>query len=349
MTDFSAVEGFNRILVTGGCGYIGSHTCVELVNLGYEVTIVDNLVNSSPRVLERVNEITGKPEKIEFVKADINDEAALDRIFSAKPYHAVIHFAALKAVGESMTMPLEYYQNNVTGTLILLQVMKRHNCRNIIFSSSATVYGDPASIPVTEASAIQPTNPYGQTKAFIERILMDVGNSEPGKWNIILLRYFNPVGAHVSGRIGESPKAPNNLMPYVQQVAIGIKPFLNVFGNDWPTPDGTGVRDYIHVVDLALGHVASVNQLRKSCGTEIFNLGTGTGLSVLEMIRTFSEISGREVPYKVAPRRPGDIALLYADTSKAEQGLGWRATRGVRDMCADAWRWQSNNPNGYDE
>ena len=327
-----------KILVTGGAGYIGSHTCVELLDAGHEVVVVDNLCNSSRESLKRVEQITGK--SVAFHEADILDEAALDAIFAQHKPDAVIHFAALKAVGESVAKPLSYYFNNITGTLTLCRCMEKAGVYNLVFSSSATVYGDPASVPITESFPLSATNPYGQTK------LMHVANPS---WNVALLRYFNPVGAHKSGLIGEAPDGiPNNLTPYITQVAVGKRACLSVFGNDYPTPDGTGVRDYIHVVDLAKGHIKAVEKLAEKPGVITVNLGTGRGYSVLEVVRMFAEVSGREIPYKIVDRRPGDIAECYADPSLAEQVLGWKAELGLREMCEDSWRWQSMNPNGYD-
>ncbi len=336
------------VLVTGGAGFIGSHTVVELQNEGYEVVVVDNLSNSSAKSLERVEEITGK--KVKFYEADILDREALDKIFDENEIDSVIHFAGLKAVGESVQKPWEYYNNNITGSLVLFDVMKNHGVKNIIFSSSATVYGTPAEIPVTEKCPKgEITNPYGQTKSMLEQMLMDIQKAD-SEWNVILLRYFNPIGAHKSGRIGENPNGiPNNLMPYVTQVAVGKLKCLGVFGNDYDTPDGTGVRDYIHVVDLALGHVKSIEKLKENPGLKIYNLGTGTGYSVLDIVKNFEEATGVDVPYEIKPRRAGDIATNYADASLAKEELGWVAQRGIREMCEDAWRWQSNNPNGFEE
>ena len=336
------------VLVTGGAGFIGSHTVVELQNAGYEVVVVDNLCNSSPKSLERVQEITGKPVK--FYEADILDAAALDKIFAENEIDSVIHFAGLKAVGESVQKPWEYYNNNITGSLVLFDVMKKHGVKNIIFSSSATVYGTPAQIPVTEKCPKgEITNPYGQTKSMLEQMLMDIQKAD-SQWNVILLRYFNPIGAHKSGKIGENPNGiPNNLMPYVTQVAVGKLKCLGVFGDDYDTPDGTGVRDYIHVVDLALGHVRSIEKLKENPGLKIYNLGTGTGYSVLDIVKNFEAATGVAVPYEIKPRRAGDIATNYADATLAKEELGWVAERGIREMCEDAWRWQKNNPNGYEE
>nr|MBQ8253665.1 UDP-glucose 4-epimerase GalE [Lachnospiraceae bacterium] len=336
------------VLVTGGAGFIGSHTVVELQNAGYEVVVVDNLSNSSPKSLERVQEITGKAVK--FYEADILDADALATVFSENKIESVIHFAGLKAVGESVQKPWEYYHNNVTGSLVLFDVMKRYGVKNIIFSSSATVYGTPAEIPVTEKCPKgEITNPYGQTKSMLEQMLMDIQKADP-QWNVILLRYFNPIGAHKSGKIGENPNGiPNNLMPYVTQVAVGKLKCLGVFGNDYDTPDGTGVRDYIHVVDLAIGHVKAIEKMKENPGLKIYNLGTGTGYSVLDIVKNFEQATGVEVPYEIKPRRAGDIATNYADASLAKEELGWTAERGIREMCEDAWRWQSNNPNGFEE
>ena len=333
-----------KVLVTGGAGYIGSHTSVELLAAGHEVTVVDNLCNSSPMALERVRAISGKA--LRFEQQDLRDAAALDRIFGSDTFDAVVHFAGLKAVGESVAEPLLYYENNITSTLRLLESMGRADVRRLVFSSSATVYGDPASVPIREDFPLSASNPYGQTKLFIEQILQDVQRSD-GRWDITLLRYFNPVGAHPSGLIGEDPAGiPNNLMPYVSQVAVGRLERLNVWGNDYPTPDGTGVRDYIHVVDLARGHLAAL-QAESGPGVRSYNLGTGRGYSVLEMIAAFEKASARPVPYRIGARRPGDVASCYADASLAQRELGWSAALGVDAMCSDAWRWQSGNPEGY--
>lgn len=336
-----------RILVTGGAGYIGSHTCIELLEQGHEVVVVDNLCNSSRVSLERVEGITGKT--VTFYEADLLDRDALDAIFDNEKIDAVIHFAGLKAVGESVAKPLEYYHNNITGTLILCDVMREHKVKNIIFSSSATVYGDPAFVPITEEcpkGAI--TNPYGQTKGMLEQILTDLHTADP-EWSVIILRYFNPVGAHKSGLIGEDPAGiPNNLTPYITQVAVGKLKEVGVFGNDYDTPDGTGVRDYIHVVDLALGHVKALEKMASSEPlVRIYNLGTGQGFSVLQMIEAFSKACGKNIPYSIKPRRLGDIAECYADAALAKKELGWEAKRGIVEMCEDSWRWQSGNPNGY--
>ena len=336
-----------RILVTGGAGYIGSHTCVELLNQGQEVVVVDNLCNSSEESLNRVKQITGKD--VTFYKADLLDKAAMEEIFSKETIDAVIHFAGLKAVGESVAKPLEYYHNNITGTLVLCDVMRNHGVKKIIFSSSATVYGDPAFVPITEdCPKGKITTPYGQTKSMLEQILTDLHTADP-EWSVILLRYFNPVGAHKSGLIGEDPAGiPNNLTPYITQVAVGKLKEVGVFGNDYDTQDGTGVRDYIHVVDLAIGHVKAVDKLAQSePDVRIYNLGTGKGFSVLQMIEAFSKACGKQIPYAIKPRRPGDIAECYADAALAKKELGWEAERGIDEMCEDSWRWQSNNPNGY--
>ena len=336
------------ILVTGGAGFIGSHTCVELLEAGYDVVVVDNLYNSSRKSLDRVEQITGK--KPVFYEADILDREALNRIFEKEQIESVIHFAGLKAVGESVSKPIEYYYNNIAGTLVLCDVMRRHNVKNIVFSSSATVYGDPAFIPITEECPKgKITNPYGQTKGMLEQVLEDIHVSDP-EWNVILLRYFNPIGAHKSGLIGEDPKGiPNNLVPYVAQVAIGKLETLGVFGDDYDTPDGTGVRDYIHVVDLAKGHVAAIKKLEEKKGVLIYNLGTGKGYSVLDVVHAFERACGKEIPYTIKPRRPGDIATCYADPAKAKAELGWEAQYGIEEMCADSWKWQSMNPKGYEE
>ena len=335
------------ILTTGGAGYIGSHTCIELMNAGYDVVVVDNLDNSSDVSLERVTKITGKAPK--FYKEDVRDKEALRRIFSENNIEAVIHFAGLKAVGESVRMPIEYYDNNLISTLSLLEVMREFGCKKIVFSSSATVYGAATEVPLKEGMPLGATNPYGRTKYFIEEMLRDVYVSDK-EWSIVLLRYFNPIGAHESGTIGEDPKGiPNNLMPYISQVAVGKLEKLHVFGDDYNTPDGTGVRDYIHVVDLAFGHVKAVGWAIENLGCEAINLGTGNGISVLELRNAFMEASGAEVPYVVDPRRPGDLAEVYADASKAREMLGWEAKRGVKEMCRDTWNWQKNNPNGYND
>lgn len=335
-----------RILVTGGTGYIGSHTLVELYAAGHETVVVDNLSNSNPVALERVEALVGK--KIPFYQLDIRDRESLNRMMEQNHFDACIHFAGLKAVGESVEKPWEYYENNIGGTLTLLDVMRRHGCKNIIFSSSATVYGDPAMIPITEACPKgNCTNPYGKTKSMLEEIMMDMQKADK-EWNIVLLRYFNPIGAHPSGTIGENPNGiPNNLMPYVTQVAVGKRPELGVFGNDYDTPDGTGVRDYIHVLDLAKGHVAALQAIERKCGCAIYNLGTGQGYSVLQLVKTFEKVNNIKIPYSIKPRRAGDIATCYSDPAKAEKELGWKAERGLEDMCRDSWNWQRNNPEGY--
>ena len=336
------------ILVTGGAGYIGSHTVIELQNAGYDVVVLDNLSNSNPVSLERVEKITGK--HVPFYKADILDRDALNEIFEKEAIDSCIHFAGLKAVGESVAKPWEYYENNIAGTLTLVDVMRKHNVKNMIFSSSATVYGDPAFVPITEECPKgQCTNPYGWTKSMLEQILSDIQKADP-EWNIVLLRYFNPIGAHKSGTIGENPNGiPNNLMPYITQVAVGKLKELGVFGNDYDTPDGTGVRDYIHVVDLARGHVMALKKLQGNAGLNIYNLGTGNGYSVLDLVNNFQEATGVKVPYSIKPRRPGDIATCYASADKAFEELGWKAEFGIKEMCEDSWRWQSQNPQGYDE
>lgn len=336
----------STILVTGGAGYIGSHTVVELISAGYDVVIVDDLSNSSRTSLERVEELTGA--SIPFYELSINDREGMTRVFREHNISTVIHFAGLKAVGESVQKPLEYYECNIGGTLTLLDVMRENDCFNIVFSSSATVYGDPAFVPITEdCPKGQVTNPYGWTKWMIEQILTDLTVADE-RWNVVLLRYFNPIGAHESGRIGEDPNGiPNNLVPYIAQVAVGRREAVNVFGDDYDTPDGTGVRDYIHVVDLARGHVDSLRWMDGRHGVEVFNLGTGNGYSVLDVIKAFSAACGRDLPYVIAPRRAGDIATTYCDPAKAREVLGWEAQYSLDDMCADSWRWQSNNPNGY--
>ncbi|MCI9179644.1 MAG: UDP-glucose 4-epimerase GalE [Lachnospiraceae bacterium] len=334
------------ILVAGGAGYIGSHTCVELLNAGYEVVVVDNLYNSSEEALKRVETITGKA--VTFYQVDLLDKPALDDVFKKESISSVINFAGLKAVGESVRKPLEYYHNNITGTLNLCDVMRNHGVKNIIFSSSATVYGDPAFVPITEECPKgQITNPYGQTKGMLEQILTDLHVADP-EWNVVLLRYFNPIGAHESGLIGEDPKGiPNNLVPYIAQVAVGKLERLGVFGNDYPTHDGTGVRDYIHVVDLAKGHVKALKKLTPGSGVSIYNLGTGNGYSVLDVLHAYEKACGKELPYEIKERRAGDIATCYCDATKAKNELGWVAEKGIEDMCADSWRWQSSNPDGY--
>ena len=335
-----------NILLTGGAGYIGSHTIIELDKAGHSVVVVDSLVNSNPESLRRVAKIIGK--EIPFYKVDVRDKEALSKVFDENRFDAVIHFAGLKAVGESVSKPLEYYHNNMTGTFILLDVMRQHGCKNIIFSSSATVYGDPAIIPITEECPKgHCTNPYGQTKSMLEEVLMDVQKADPA-WNVVLLRYFNPIGAHQSGMIGENPNGiPNNLMPYITQTAVGIRKELGIFGNDYDTPDGTGVRDYIHVCDLAAGHVAALKAIERKCGLAIYNLGTGHGYSVLDVVNAFMKVNGVDVPYSIKPRRPGDIATCYCNPAKAKAELGWEAQYGIEEMCRDSWNWQKNNPNGY--
>ncbi len=335
------------ILVTGGAGYIGSHTCVELIQAGYDIIVADNLCNSSEEAIRRVEKITGK--KIPFVRAELCDDAQVEALFAQNPgIGAVIHFAGLKAVGESVSKPLEYYSNNLISTLCLLRAMGRHGVKNFVFSSSATVYGDPASVPIQEDFPTGgTTNPYGTTKLFQERILSDCCAADPGL-NVVLLRYFNPIGAHESGLIGEDPNGiPNNLVPYIAKVAVGQLPKVHVYGNDYPTPDGTGVRDYIHVVDLAKGHVAALKKLEGKCGLFVCNLGTGKGYSVLDVIRAYEKACGRALPYVIDPRRPGDIAQCYADPARAREELGWEAKLGIEEMCASSWKWQSMNPNGY--
>lgn len=337
-----------KILVTGGAGYIGSHTCVELLNEGYEVVIVDNLYNSNQKAVDRIEQITQK--KVTFYQNDILDREALDQIFTKENVDAVIHFAGLKAVGESVRKPIEYYTNNIQGTLILTDVMRKHNVKNIIFSSSATVYGNPSMIPITEECPKGIcTNPYGWTKWMLEQILTDIHTADP-EWNVMLLRYFNPIGAHESGLIGEDPKGiPNNLLPYVAQVAIGKLECVGVFGDDYDTPDGTGVRDYIHVVDLAKGHVKALNKIKEKAGVKVYNLGTGNGYSVLDVIHAFEKACGHEIPYQIKPRREGDIATCYSKCDLAKEELGWQAQYNLDDMCASSWKWQTMNPNGYND
>ncbi len=343
-----------NILVTGGAGFIGSHTIVELLKAGHSAVCVDNLSNSSSRALSRVAELTGA--EVPFYEADIRDRSALEKIFADHSIDCVIHFAGLKAVGESVVKPWEYYENNVAGTLTLVDVMRRSGCKNIIFSSSATVYGDPAVVPITEDCPRGVcTNPYGKTKSMQEDILSDLcaadkKTGDPRPWNVVLLRYFNPIGAHPSGLIGEDPSGiPNNLMPYITQVAVGKLEKLHVFGDDYDTPDGTGVRDYIHVVDLARGHVKALAAIERGCGVAVYNLGTGKGCSVLELVKAFERVNGIKIPYTIDPRRPGDVAACWSDPGKAERELGWRAELGIEDMCRDSWNWQKNNPNGYRE
>ena len=336
-----------KILLTGGAGYIGSHTAIELYKAGHEVLVVDNLINSKEEAIRRVERIIGK--NIPFYKEDVRDREAMDRIFKENRIDAVIHFAGLKAVGESVAKPLEYYENNMNATFVLLDVMRNNGCKNIIFSSSATVYGDPAIIPITEECPKgKCTNPYGQTKSMLEEVMIDVQKADR-EWNVVLLRYFNPIGAHSSGLIGENPNGiPNNLMPYITQTAIGIRKELGVFGNDYDTPDGTGVRDYIHVCDLAAGHVAASTAIENKAGLAIYNLGTGHGYSVLDVVKAFEKANGLKVPYSIKPRRPGDIATCYCNPAKAKAELGWEAQFGIEDMCRDSWNFQKNNPNGYE-
>ena len=340
------------VLVTGGSGFIGSHTVVELLQAGYQVVIVDDLSNASEKVLDRIDTIVGEDaaENLSFYRADVNDREALECIFDENDIDRVIHFAGFKAVGESVSKPIEYYSNNIGNTLTLVDVMREHGCKSIIFSSSATVYGDPDSLPLTETSPKKPaTNPYGWTKWMIEQILTDLHTADP-EWNVVLLRYFNPIGAHPSGLMGEDPKGiPNNLLPYVAQTAIGKRSEVHVFGDDYDTPDGTGVRDYIHVCDLAAGHAAALAWMNGREGVEVFNLGTGKGTSVLEIITAFGKACGKDVPYVTDPRRPGDVTANYADCSKAKQEMGWEAKFDIDDMCRDSWNWQSKNPNGYAE
>ena len=336
-----------KILLTGGAGYIGSHTAIELYKAGHEVLVVDNLINSKEEAIRRVERIIGK--NIPFYKEDVRDREAMDRIFKENRIDAVIHFAGLKAVGESVAKPFAYYENNMNATFVLLDVMRNNGCKNIIFSSSATVYGDPAIIPITEECPKgKCTNPYGQTKSMLEEVMIDVQKADR-EWNVVLLRYFNPIGAHSSGLIGENPNGiPNNLMPYITQTAIGIRKELGVFGNDYDTPDGTGVRDYIHVCDLAAGHVAALKAIENKAGLAIYNLGTGHGYSVLDVVKAFEKANGLKVPYSIKPRRPGDIATCYCNPAKAKAELGWEAQFGIEDMCRDSWNFQKNNPNGYE-
>ncbi len=336
-----------HILVTGGAGYIGSHACLELMNAGYQITVVDNLSNSKETSLQRVQELTGK--SLDFHKVDLTDRPALEAVFKKTRFDAVMHFAGLKSPGESVSLPLRYYYNNITGTVNLCEVMAQFQVKNIIFSSSCTVYGDPASVPIREDfPCTQQANPYGRTKRFCEQIFEDLIVSDPS-WNIALLRYFNPVGAHPSGRIGEDPRGiPVNLLPYISQVAVGRYPFVRVWGRDYPTPDGTGIRDYIHVVDLVLGHLKALEKLAEKPGLVIYNLGNNRGYSVLELISAFEKACGKTIPYQFLDRRPGDIAVSYADASKANRELGWHCQRDIAEICQDTWRWQSNNPKGYD-
>ena len=335
------------VLVTGGAGYIGSHACVELLNAGYDIVVVDNFSNSKPEALRRVKEITGKD--FEYYAIDLLDREGLEKVFSEHKVEAVIHFAGLKAVGESVAIPLKYYYNNISGTIVLCEVMAKYGVKKIVFSSSATVYGNPKSVPIKEDFPLGPTNPYGRTKYMIEEILKDVYVSD-NEWGVILLRYFNPIGAHESGRIGEDPNGiPNNLMPYITQVAVGKREKLSVFGDDYNTHDGTGVRDYIHVVDLAKGHLKALEKVMKGSGVNVYNLGTGTGYSVLDVVKTFEKATGQKIPYVITERRPGDIDMCYADPTKAYEELGWKAEKDLEDMCRDSWNWQKNNPNGYEE
>ena len=334
-----------KVLVTGGTGYIGSHTCVELLNSGYDVVVLDNLSNSSEESLRRVQKITGK--SLKFYEGDIADKELVGKILDENKIFAVIHFAGLKAVGESVAKPLEYYRNNISGTLDMCDVMRNKGVKNIVFSSSATVYGDPATVPITEDFPLSATNPYGRTKLMQEEIFRDFYVADK-EWNILLLRYFNPIGAHKSGEIGEDPNGiPNNLMPYITKVATGELPRVNVFGNDYPTPDGTGVRDYIHVMDLATGHVNAIDKIKEIPGVKVYNLGTGKGYSVLDVIHAFGKACGKEIPYEIKPRRAGDIATCYSDASLAKKELGWEAQYDIDEMCADSWKWQSMNPDGY--
>ena len=329
------------ILVTGGAGFIGSHTCVELLNAGYEIAVVDNFCNSKPEMIDKIKEISGKDFK--FYEADLLDKPKVEAIFKENKIDAVIHFAGLKAVGESVSMPLEYYHNNIGSTLILCEVMREYGCKKMVFSSSATVYGCPKSVPIKEDFPLSTTNPYGSTKLMIENILRDLCVSDD-EWSIALLRYFNPIGAHKSGKIGENPNGiPNNLVPYIAQVAVGMREHLNVFGDDYDTPDGTGVRDYIHVVDLSLGHIKAVEKVLNTKGIDVYNLGTGNGYSVLEILHAYEDACGKELKYVVAPRRPGDIAMCYADTEKSKKELGWQATRDIKEMCEDSWRFTQLN------
>lgn len=335
-----------KVLVTGGAGFIGSHTLIELIGKGHDVVIVDNLCNSSQESLRRVEKLVGK--SLPFYKVDIRDREGLGKVLDEHKCDVCIHFAGLKAVGESVEKPYEYFDNNISGTLVLIDVLRKHGCKNLIFSSSATVYGDPARIPITEECPKgKCTNPYGETKSMLEDMFIDIQKADP-EWNIVLLRYFNPIGAHESGTIGENPNGiPNNLMPYITQVAVGKRKELGVFGNDYDTHDGTGVRDYIHVVDLAKGHVCALEAIKRKCGLAIYNLGTGNGYSVLDVIKAFIKVNGVDVPYSIKPRRPGDIATCYSNPAKAEKELGWKAQFGIEEMCRDSWKFQKNNPNGY--